>query len=418
MNLAPAQIRSLILRFLLVAVLYFASDRAGTLMANPHTYISPVWPAAGVSIAALYFFGIRYWVSILAAGLLASYLTPGLGWIGIPFSVCNCLEGVVGAYLLGLVYERMPGKHYLRQTVAVLATALGGPAVDAVAGAVTLRLWLHETKAEFWSNLVSWWAGDAVGVIVVLPFVVAVYHHFRNPDQERGHDTNPLWRLPVLAGFAVIVGFLVFWTPWGGVALFLIFPALLAAAVLLGGLGANTAAILLLTVGVWSTFLGHGPFTIGTVDQNLLWFDLFAASVPLAAMLLSVLGEEGSLFWPGLVLLAGWVFSGWLYSSLNRQHTDFDEARLEHIEFNSQKDIQERMATYTEGLLGSAAYLSVSGAMSNAEWKSWLDSQHLLQRHPGILDVGVVDVVKDSEMASFVSNARLRFRARFPRQAG
>jgi signal transduction histidine kinase/DNA-binding response OmpR family regulator/integral membrane sensor domain MASE1 len=394
-------------RFFLVAAIYFVSDRAGTLMVNPHTHVSPVWPASGASIAALYFFGIRFWPAVVAGALVANALTPGLGWEGLLFAVCNCLESVVGAAVLRFVYNQIPGKRTLRQMIAVATTAVVAPLLNAILGALTLRLWQGGSNHEFWPSLLSWWAGDAVGVLAVLPAVLALNHHF---GRLEGRPVEGwLWRVSLLAGCTVAVGLLVFWSPWGSVALFLLFPMLLAAAVLLKGVGANTVALLLVSLGVWSTCLEHGPFVSGTLDQSLLQLDFFAASVPLAAMLLSVLGEEGSLLWPGVVLLTGWALSGWLFSSLTRQRLDFDEAQFKRLEVSSEKDIQERMATYTEALIGSASFLSVSGQIDRERWKSWVDSQRLSTRHPGIHGVGVVDIVKDSEMTSFLRMARLRF---------
>ncbi len=79
-------------------------------MANPQTHISPVWPASGACIAALYSLGLRLWPAILGGALVASAWTPGLGWEIVPFSACNCLEAVVGAAVLQCVYKKVVPK--------------------------------------------------------------------------------------------------------------------------------------------------------------------------------------------------------------------------------------------------------------------------------------------------------------------
>ena len=376
-------------------------------MANPVTHISPVWPAAGACICALYFFGIRLWPAVLAGALVASAWTPGLGWEIVPFSVSNCLESIVGAVVLRFVFERVPGKRNLRLAIAVTVTAIVGPLVDAFLGAATLRFWLGLSSREFWSSLASWWAGDAIGVVTVLPAILAL-HHFRLMRNEPA-TAGLNWRGVLLAGCAVAVGSMVFWSPWGSVGLFLLFPMLLAAAVLLGAVGANTTALLLVAIGAGSTYLQHGPFVSGSLEQNLLRLDLFAVSVPLAAMLLSVLEEEGSLLWPGVVLLAGFSLSGLLFSGLTRQQLDFDEAQFRRLQASSEKDIQQQLQTYTEALIGSASLLSVSGQITNDQWRNWVESQGLLERYGGLRGISVVDVVQDREMASFLQNARARF---------
>jgi signal transduction histidine kinase/CheY-like chemotaxis protein/integral membrane sensor domain MASE1 len=403
----PAQtIRGRVLRFLLIVAIYLVSDRVVIFTVNPYTHVSPLWPASGACIAALYFFGIRLWPAVFSGALVAGVCTPGLGWEAVPFAVCNSIEAVMGAVLLRLVYNRMPGKRNLREAVAVAATAVAGPAIDAVLGALTLRFWQGQSNHEFWSSLISWWAGDAIGVLVVLPAVLALHHLFSTREERL--VTGFLWRVPLLAGCVAAAGLLVFWSPWGSVALFLIFPTLLLAAVLLGPAGANTSALLLVGLGVCSTCLGHGLFVTGSLNQDLLQLDFFAASVPLAAMLLAVLAEEGSLLWPGVVLLTGWALSGSLFANLTRQQADFDEAQFKRLELMSEKDIQERIATDTEALIGAASFLSVSGQISAEQWQSWAASQRLLARHPSIRGIGVVDIVKDSDMASYLKIARQR----------
>jgi signal transduction histidine kinase/CheY-like chemotaxis protein/integral membrane sensor domain MASE1 len=403
-------VRKRILRFLLVAAIYFISDRTGAFMADPHTHVSPFWPASGACIAALFFFGIRLWPAILGSALLAGALTPGIGWEFLVFSACNCLEAVMGAVVLRLVYDRLPGKRAIREAVAVVATAVVAPTVNALFGELTMKFIQGQSNQEFLSGLVSWWAGDAIGVLAVLPAALALHRHFTGG--ERQSTSGLRWRAPVLACAAVTVGLLVFWSPWGSVALFLLFPMLLAAAVLLDAVGANSTAFLLVAMGAWSTCLAHGPFITGSLDQNFLHLDLFAASVPLAAMLLSVLGEEGSLLWPGVVLLTGWALSGWLFSSLTRQRLDFDDVQFKRLELSSEKDIQDRMATYTDAIIASRSFLSASGQISGEQWGYWLESQRMFERHPGMAGMTVADVVKDGEMDAFLRNAR-RSRAGF-----
>ncbi len=403
----PDTNRKKVLRFLLVAAIYLASDRAGNWMANPYTHISPVWPASGACIAALYFFGVRLWPAVFGGALVASAWTPGMGWEIIPFSACNCLEAVVGALVLRYALEKMPGKRSIRQAVAIAVTAIIGPAVDAVCGALTLRFFLGQSNQEFWSSLLSWWAGDAIGVLAVLPAALAMYQCCQ--DKTSKQKAALLWRIPFVLLAIGAVGSLVFWNPWGSTALFLLFPTLLLAAVLMKSVGANGAAFLLVAIGAIATCLSHGPFSNGSLNQNLLHLDLFAISVPLAAMLLSVLSEEGSLLWPGVVLLTGWALSGWLFYSLTQERVAFDDLQFRRLQMNSEKDIHERVASYAEGLLASVRFLGGAPKGDFARWRSWIDSQRLLDGRHGLHGIGVVEAVRNADMPDFERDARTNF---------
>ena len=398
-------VRSRVIRFVTVAAIYIASDRAGTLLDNPQTHISPVWPATGACLLALHFFGFRVWPAVLAGALLAGAWTPGITWEVIPFSFSNLLEALVGALIFLWVLNRLPFRKTIRETLAVLAVSVAAPIVGALCGALTLKYFFGQTGDEFWENLLAWWAGDAVGVLVVAPAVLAVHNAY--------HGSPPIHsdfrrRIPPLFLLVVAVCFLVFWNPWGGVSLFLLFPTLLFAGYWLGPPGANITACLLVSVGAWSTVASHGPFAQGSLDQSLLHLDLFAVSLPLASMLLSILGEEGDLLWPGVVLVAGWALSGWLFTNLSHQGRDIDDAQFKRLELAAERDVEQQMSTYTEALWGAASFLSLSRDVDPPRWKQWVDAQRLLERHPGIRGLGIVQPVTDANLGQFLKDARSR----------
>jgi len=411
---SPETVQKRVLQFLLIAAIYFVSDRAGTVMANPQTHISAFWPGSGACILALYFFGIRSWPALLGCSLATCAWTPGIGWATIPFSASNVLEAILGAVVLRAVEQRVPRKTNIRWVLAVLVTAILAPGIDAIWASIFLKFLSVRSSQAFWPNLLSWWSGDVIGVLAVLSAGLAIHHALK---QEDGKDfrTKLLFRLPLLLTAAIAVGLFVFWSPWGNASLFMLFPVLLVAAVVLGSLGANTAAFVLVSLGAWSTSIGHGPFVNGSLDQNLWQLDLFAVSVPLAAMLLSVLSDEGSLRWPGSVLLTGWALSGWLFASLTSQRLAFDDAQFKRLQGSVVKDLENRMATYTEALIGSASFLSVTGLgnIDGAQWNAWIASQRVSERLSGIRGICTVEIVPDNEMPSFLRQAQARFSTDF-----
>jgi integral membrane sensor domain MASE1 len=182
MSTAPGKkiTRQAVLRFLSVAAIYIASDRAGALLVNPRTHASPVWPAAGVSIAALYFFGIRFWPAIFVGSAVANALTPDLGGVGVFLAAADCLQAVAGTMALRFFSSRVVGKTNLRDAAGVLAAALASLASDASTGAVYLRWWQALSDQAFWSAWFSWLAGDVIGILVVLPLFLAVLARYNS----------------------------------------------------------------------------------------------------------------------------------------------------------------------------------------------------------------------------------------------
>jgi integral membrane sensor domain MASE1 len=47
-----------------LAIIYFIAGKVGLMLASVHASASPVWPAAGIALAALLLLGYRVWPAI------------------------------------------------------------------------------------------------------------------------------------------------------------------------------------------------------------------------------------------------------------------------------------------------------------------------------------------------------------------
>ena len=385
------------------------ADRAGMLVVNPRSHVSPVWPAAGASILALHFLGRRFWPAIFLGSVLVNAITPGVGRIGVVLAVGDCVQAWAGVTALRFALKHSFANRNMLEAAGVAAAALASLMFDAAMGAVYLKGFEGLSGDAFWSAWVSWLAGDVIGILVVLPPGLAIQSALAaGLDRTKLRTGETQRRTAVVIAAAVAAATWVFWSPWGSQALFLLFPVLLGAALWLGPVGTKATALLLVGLGVGFTCFGHGPFANGLMNENLLQLDLFATSVPLAAMLLSILGEEGSLLLPGLLLLVGWGLSGWLFANLTRARLNSDHQQFSRLIAGSENEIRRRVATYQEALIGGGSFLQASGAVTPRQWESYLGSLRLAERYPGSHGVGVVDAVSDGEMAAFLKAARAR----------
>jgi integral membrane sensor domain MASE1/serine phosphatase RsbU (regulator of sigma subunit) len=266
----------------LLAVAYVAAAKAAFALAFVHTSIAPVWPPSGIALAAVLLFGRRAVPGVLLGAFLFNASTPVPLWVSAAIGVGNTLEAVTGAWLL----RRAGFRRAIDRVRDVLAlVGLGALASTAVSASVGVgSLWLAGilTGVEVRAAWAVWWLGDAAGMLTVAPLLLlASAWHRQQPEPARVLEAVALGATLVLvvdAGLTERVA-----RP------FLVFPALVWAAVRFRQAGAAVASLFVSAVVVWLTLHGHGPFVEPSLTQSLLLTQtstgaLMATSLVLAAL--------------------------------------------------------------------------------------------------------------------------------------
>src|SRR5882762_511571 len=148
---------------------------------------------------------------------------------------------------------------------------------------------------------------------MVAPLLVAVRNAVRYAQDE-----GPFWNERTVGQAALLlvatvgVGWVVFFQPAGSTWLFAIFPVLLLAVAWFDSAGVKLAAFFISAIGISAAFLGSGPFSGGSLNEDLLHLQLFLTSVATAALLLPLFRAAGRLMLSSVLLVIAWVLSGWL----------------------------------------------------------------------------------------------------------
>src|SRR5262245_14072761 len=84
----------------LLALGYFVTGKLGLQLAIINASASPVWPPAGIALAALLVWGTRIWPAIFVGAFFVNVTTSGsvIASLGIAFG--NTVESLLGAYLV------------------------------------------------------------------------------------------------------------------------------------------------------------------------------------------------------------------------------------------------------------------------------------------------------------------------------
>ncbi|GIJ46100.1 hypothetical protein Val02_29860 [Virgisporangium aliadipatigenens] len=237
---------------------------------------------AGVTLSALLLSPRRRWPWILlaaAATEVAVDLSHGLSprWVW-GFALANTAEPLVGALLLR---RYVPAKVNLlrrRDLLAFLVCCVGaGPVVGGLIGATTLAL---SAGLPVPRSFLSFWAGDAAGVLTVGGCVLAWRHGAGRPVVARA---------ALAAGLAAAATVIGFWPPQVPlfylpipVLFWLAFSQPLTVALTAGAATTVTANLM--------TSAGHGPWAaLNTSDQVItLTLQVFLTTTILGAWALAV----------------------------------------------------------------------------------------------------------------------------------
>jgi two-component system CheB/CheR fusion protein len=275
---------------LVLAVVYFASAKAGLSLATVAPQVTVVWPPTGIALAAVLLLGYRVWPGVALGAFLANATAAEPLLVAAGIAAGNTLEALAGAWLL----RRRPGfdTGLWRLTDAlalVVLAAVLSTMLSATIGVTSLCLgglqpW--SAYAELWW---AWWLGDSLGALVVAPVILTWASERRRPRR---------WReLGALIGAVAVVSLVVFRAPLpptvdSGVLAFAIFPLIIWAALRFGRSGASGLTLLVSAVAIEATIAGRGPFGSGPLHERLLLLQSFMAAAAITGLLLGAALSE------------------------------------------------------------------------------------------------------------------------------
>ena len=269
-------------RLIGVGAAYFVLAKAGLELASIHPSASPIWPPAGLALAAVLLWGFGVAPGIFAGALVANAITAGSLYTSAAIAGGNTLEALISAYLL----NRWSGGRATFETplgVAKFALVSLAPAtmICATIGVGSLSLAGFANWADFGSIWKTWWLGDLAGTLVVTPAIRWA------GTGARGMAWTDLRESALLFAGTAAVGVVAFspvieQTAHRGTLAFLAILPLLWAALRRGPRDTATVAIILSASAVWGTLLDGGPFARLTLNDLFLLLLAFmiSAAVP------------------------------------------------------------------------------------------------------------------------------------------
>lgn len=251
-------------------VVYVIAGRFGLRLAFLYPSATPIWPPAGIAVAALLILGNRYWPAVFLGALVVNLTTAGSLETSLAIAFGNTLEALAGA---ALARRFAQGREAVRQARGILAFTLAAALATTLSPTIGLT-GLAGAGFASWSRYgaiwLTWWLGDLGGVLVVAPAILLWY------DEPRVRWTRPQSvELAILLLLLLGTSELVFSGPipvrLGSYPVEYVFlPILLWMAFRLSTREAASALLLLAAMAIDGTLRGVGPFVRATPNESLL----------------------------------------------------------------------------------------------------------------------------------------------------
>jgi len=387
-----------------IAIAHLGSSWLGYLLLSGGSGVTPVFPEAALDLVIVLLFGFRYWPVLLAAYFATSLWrhTPWLPSCGV--AMASLLRTMIAVLLVRWVSTMKTRLGHFEDLVAVVAAGAVAPGLAAAFGTACLVMGGRFPASQWAAVLSRWWVADALGILTVTPVLLVAARSLAGQRPKHG----PWFPAQILLYVAAVSGacFFVFFRPDASYLLFSVFLLILIAATWLGPSAARVTALVIAAAAIWATHTGVGAFASGTLRENLENLDLFLAAVSLTGMALGAFRLVGNLALPSGILLAGWVLSGLLYASMDRDRVGYDQARLDSVISSIEFRIADRFAAYQDSLWGAAGHLASSGRVSPPDWHIYVSRLGLLDRYPGTTLVSIVVPVPHAQTAPFIESHR------------
>jgi signal transduction histidine kinase len=268
-----------------LAAVYYGAAHVGYALEFAGPVAAIIWLPVGVGIAFLYLGGLQLWPGVLVGDLLANnYSALPLG-SAIGQTCGNVLEVIVATVLLRrLVRSGSPLAGVTGLTRMLLAIA-AGTALSATVGTLSLLLGHVIATAAAPRVWRTWWLGDSSGALVVVPLAVAWWRPLRRHEWS-GRGVEAALLLAAFAGLSELA--LDSHRP----LTYLVFPALIWAALRFGPRGGTLAIAVLAGFTVWMTAHYVGPFASHSTTPMVLNIQLYIAVAAISTLCLAAVVSE------------------------------------------------------------------------------------------------------------------------------
>jgi signal transduction histidine kinase len=288
-------------KIILVALLYYFSARLGYFLAFENTTALPTWPPSGIAFALIILLGRSSWPGITIGSLIANVMAywnsselPPQTIITISsfIAIGHTLEAVVGNFLVKVwIKDKFPFNH-TRNAFRFLFVTLFICLIGAGIGTTSLYLNNVTPSADIVRTGFSWWVGNAVGILLFTPFILALASkHTLKFSNEKILEIGIFIICSVGMYFLIQIDYLQ--DTLQHALPFLMLPFLLWLAFRFKLTIAITGVLVASIISIYFTVYNVGPFVLGGGPySSMLLLQIFIGVVSISTIVLSATVKE------------------------------------------------------------------------------------------------------------------------------
>jgi signal transduction histidine kinase/ActR/RegA family two-component response regulator len=270
-----------------LTLIYFVAGKLALQLAFVNASASPVWPPAGIALAALLLLGYRVWPAIFIGAFFVNVTTAGNIATSLGIAAGNTLEAVCGVWLVNRfaggtrVFDR--AQDVFKFALAVMVSTVISPTF----GVTPLALGGFVNWTNYGAIWLTWWLGDATGDLVIAPLII-LWLVAPTRRWNRAEAVEVILLLLLLFFLAEMV--FGDWFPISGKnypIAFICGPIVVWTAFRFTQRETATGIFILSALAIWGTLHNFGPFVMETENQSLLILQTSTAVLIVTAMALA-----------------------------------------------------------------------------------------------------------------------------------
>lgn len=283
-----------------LAVCFFLAAQLSTTALNIQAAASPLWPPAGIALAALLIYGSKLWPGVALGAFWASLADGVPWWLSLLLCLGNAFQALAGSFLLRRRWQRSLQLYDWQLEDLLTFIGLGvvlTPMINAIYSTVIGFGFGAVSASALVQNAIVIWLGDGTGILVLTPLLLAIATKWHSRSTFR---IGSRWELGLCLGSLVSISAIVFGAQTDSAIAnypleYLPFPFVVWAALRLGLRSTTLASFLVSVIAITGAVHRGGPFitkTAGNLGEAILLLQIYTAVISITALVLSVVVTE------------------------------------------------------------------------------------------------------------------------------